>query len=61
MQILEGKNVTKHFGGLAAVHEVNFDIHQGEVVGLIGPNGAGNNPFQFDLRLPPDNRRRNKI
>jgi branched-chain amino acid transport system ATP-binding protein len=41
MQILEGKNVTKHFGGLAAVHQVDFEIHQGEVVGLIGPNGAG--------------------
>ena len=41
MQILEGKNLTKHFGGLAAVHQVDFDIHQGEVVGLIGPNGAG--------------------
>ncbi len=41
MQILEGKNVTKHFGGLAAVHQVDFDIQQGEVVGLIGPNGAG--------------------
>src|SRR4030043_2059061 len=41
MQILEGKNVTKHFGGLAAVHRVDFDIHEGEVVGLIGPNGAG--------------------
>ena len=41
MRILEGKNVTKHFGGLAAVHQVDFNIHQGEVVGLIGPNGAG--------------------
>lgn len=41
MQILEGKNVTKHFGGLAAVHQVDFEINQGEVVGLIGPNGAG--------------------
>jgi branched-chain amino acid transport system ATP-binding protein len=41
MQILEGKNLTKHFGGLAAVHQVDFDIHEGEVVGLIGPNGAG--------------------
>ena len=41
MRILEGKKVTKHFGGLAALHYVDFDIKQGEVVGLIGPNGAG--------------------
>ncbi len=41
MRILEGEKVTKHFGGLAAVHYVDFDINQGEVVGLIGPNGAG--------------------
>ena len=31
----------KHFGGLTAVHNVDFDLNQGEVVGLIGPNGAG--------------------
>ncbi len=41
MRILEGEKVTKHFGGLAAVHYVDFSINQGEVVGLIGPNGAG--------------------
>ena len=41
MQLLEGKKVTKHFGGLAALQNVDFSIHQGEVVGLIGPNGAG--------------------
>jgi branched-chain amino acid transport system ATP-binding protein len=41
MQILEGRSVTKHFGGLAAVHQVDFNINQGDVVGLIGPNGAG--------------------
>lgn len=41
MRILEGEKVTKHFGGLAAVHRVDFDINRGEVVGLIGPNGAG--------------------
>ncbi|MDD5205983.1 MAG: ATP-binding cassette domain-containing protein, partial [Desulfobacterales bacterium] len=41
MQLLEGRKVTKTFGGLAAVFGVNFHIDQGEIVGLIGPNGAG--------------------
>jgi branched-chain amino acid transport system ATP-binding protein len=39
--ILEGKNVTKYFGGLAAVTDVDFYVEPGEVLGLIGPNGAG--------------------
>ncbi len=41
MHLLEGKGVTKYFGGLAAVADVDFHVDQGEVVGLIGPNGAG--------------------
>jgi branched-chain amino acid transport system ATP-binding protein len=41
MRILEGERVAKYFGGLAAVYNVDFDINQGEIVGLIGPNGAG--------------------
>jgi len=41
MGILEGKKITKFFGGLAAVFDVDFDISDGEIVGLIGPNGAG--------------------
>ena len=41
MHILEGKGLSKYFGGLAAVSEVDFYVDQGEVVGLIGPNGAG--------------------
>ncbi len=41
MHILEGKGVTKYFGGVAAVSDVDFYVDQGEVVGLIGPNGAG--------------------
>ncbi len=39
--ILEIKNVSKHFGGLAANSDVSFDVAHGEIVGLIGPNGAG--------------------
>jgi branched-chain amino acid transport system ATP-binding protein len=41
MRILEGKGVTKFFGGLAAISNVDFYVDQGEIVGLIGPNGAG--------------------
>jgi branched-chain amino acid transport system ATP-binding protein len=41
MQILEGKGVTKYFGGLAAVSNVDFKVKKGEAFGLIGPNGAG--------------------
>jgi branched-chain amino acid transport system ATP-binding protein len=41
MRILEGENVSKYFGGLAALSNVDFHVEQGEIVGLIGPNGAG--------------------
>ena len=41
MRILEGKGVTKYFGGLAAISNVDFEVDRGEIVGLIGPNGAG--------------------
>jgi len=38
---LQITGLTKYFGGLAAVHEIDFDVNRGELVGLIGPNGAG--------------------
>ena len=38
---LEAKNITKSFGGLVAVHDLDFAVHEGEILGLIGPNGAG--------------------
>jgi branched-chain amino acid transport system ATP-binding protein len=41
MPLLEGKGVTKYFGGLAAVADVDFHVNKGEALGLIGPNGAG--------------------
>ena len=39
--ILEGKGVTKRFGGLVAVSKVDIALKKGEILGLIGPNGAG--------------------
>ena len=41
MALLEAHNLTKHFGGLAAVSRVDITVEEGEIVGLIGPNGAG--------------------
>jgi branched-chain amino acid transport system ATP-binding protein len=41
VHLLEGEGVTKHFGGLAAVSDVDFYVDEGEILGLIGPNGAG--------------------
>jgi branched-chain amino acid transport system ATP-binding protein len=39
--MLKGTNITKKFGGLTALSKVNFEVNQGEIVGLIGPNGSG--------------------
>jgi branched-chain amino acid transport system ATP-binding protein len=39
--ILEVRGVSKRFGGLVAVSDVSFSIDEGEILGLIGPNGAG--------------------
>ncbi len=41
MSLLEVRNLTKLYGGLAANHEISLDIEEGELVGIIGPNGAG--------------------
>ena len=41
MSLLEVRNVSKLFGGLAASSDVSFTIEKGEILGLIGPNGAG--------------------
>jgi len=44
--ILETKNLTKQFGKLTAVDDVDFTVEKNETVGLIGPNGAGKTTFQ---------------
>lgn len=41
MKILQSKKLTKHFGELAAVKELSFEVEEGEIFGIAGPNGAG--------------------
>ncbi|SNR66632.1 ABC transporter ATP-binding protein [Puniceibacterium sediminis] len=39
--LLEIQNITKRFGGLTAVDDLSFDVAEGEVLALLGPNGSG--------------------
>ena len=39
--ILQVKDITKTFGGILALNRVSFDVHEGEILGIIGPNGSG--------------------
>jgi branched-chain amino acid transport system ATP-binding protein len=41
MSLLEIREVSKRFGGLAALTDVSYSVNKGEILGLIGPNGAG--------------------
>ena len=45
MAFFEARNITKTFGGLTAVSNVDFVMEKGMIAGLIGPNGAGKTTF----------------
>jgi branched-chain amino acid transport system ATP-binding protein len=41
MNILETKNLDKHFGGVAAVDRLSISIEKGKITSIVGPNGSG--------------------
>lgn len=59
MALLEVRNVTKRFGGLTALRDLDFHVDAGEIVGLVGPNGSGKTTL-FNViggALPPNSGR----
>src|SRR5258705_448939 len=54
MPLLEARSLSKHFGGLAAVNNLDLTVATGEIVRLIGPHGADQPP----RNLPHGNQRR---
>ncbi|NYT57361.1 branched-chain amino acid ABC transporter ATP-binding protein/permease [Alcaligenaceae bacterium] len=43
--VLEARGITKQYGGLTAVSDVDFSLAEGAMHGVIGPNGAGKSTF----------------
>jgi fructose transport system ATP-binding protein len=43
--ILETRGLTKHYGGVHALDDANFILHEGEHVAVVGDNGAGKSTF----------------
>src|SRR5262245_19495722 len=55
MSLLKVGRLLKHFGGLAALNDVSFDVEDHTRVAIIGPNGAGKSTL-FNIisgELPP--------
>ena len=55
------ENLVKRYGDLVALNHLNLDIHEGEIFGLLGPNGSGKTTFlrliAGELFLERDDRR----
>ena len=58
VKAIEVENLTKYYGqpgtGVLAVDHISFEVHQGEVFGFLGPNGAGAGlPLSADVHPGP--------
>lgn len=45
MSLLSCTNLTMRFGGLAALNKLDVQVEEGDVIGLVGPNGSGKTTF----------------
>jgi len=55
--LLEARGVCKYFGAVTALHNVNLQLYPGEVLGVVGDNGAGKSTFMkvlSGLHLPSE-------
>ena len=43
--LIEIKNLEKHFGRLQVLKGISIDVHQGDVLAVIGPSGSGKSTF----------------
>ena len=55
-KILDLKDISKSFFGAEVLHQINLEVHNGEILGLVGENGAGKSTLMNILGgiLPPD-------
>ena len=49
MALLAAEHIGKRFGGVVALNDVSLEVEQGEIIGMIGPNGSGKTTFINNL------------
>ena len=55
-KLLEVKNIYTYYGAIEAIKDVSIDVHQGEIVTLIGANGAGKTTLLMSICASPNAR-----
>ena len=60
--LLSVKNASVYFGKIAGIHDISIDVAEGQIVALIGANGAGKSTtLESDFRLEPTVNRRDLV
>ena len=61
MHAIRAENLTRRFGSLAAVDRLSFTVAEGEIFGLVGPDGAGKTTTMRLLDLDHGSHRRRRL